>query len=244
MGENLDRYLDEQLGASDARASSEVNPAIEDLIRAWCNEKASPELLPYQGDLVEQFMSNVSMQQAELASGKRDVFTAGLYQLDIDRVKFVLASYLRARLAKVQRWYLHLQGAPEARERLSPAEREFLRDFTAARGKHLDAVVLQQLPAGLRTLDGGGAGEGGEGAAGGGGGGGGGGGDPSLGVAESTLRDGPNLQTHVFARVLQDLGVPKWSSGEGAEEARAGMSYIIAYDKVVEDLMAGRVELR
>ena len=83
-----------------------------------------------------------------------------------------------------------------------------------------------------------------EGAAGGGGGGGGGGGDPSLGVAESTLRDGPNLQTHVFARVLQDLGVPKWSSGEGAEEARAGMSYIIAYDKVVEDLMAGRVELR
>jgi hypothetical protein len=235
--ENLERLLEEELGAAEAVASSEVNPAIDDLIRAWCNEKAAPELLPYNGELVAAFLSNVQLQQAELASGRRDVFIAGLYQLDIDRVKFVLASYLRARLAKVQRWYLHLQGAPEARERLSPAEREFLRDFTAARSKHLDAVVLQQLPAGLRTLDGGGASEG----SGEGGGGAAGAGSSSLGVAESTLRDGPNLGTHVFVRALQDLGNPSWSS---ALEVSAGNSYIVAYSAVVDDLLAGRVELR
>ena len=111
----LERFLDEGLGASEKGVSTEVNPEIESLIRAWCNEKASPDLLPYQGDLVDLFLSNVKAQQEHLAGEKRDVFEAGLYQLDIDRVKFVLASYLRARLAKVQRWYLHLEGAPEAR---------------------------------------------------------------------------------------------------------------------------------
>jgi GINS complex subunit 4 len=234
MGDELGGLLEEQLGRSDVRAAgSEVNPKIEELLRAWCNEKASPELLPYQGELVDSFMGVVREQQKALGGEKVDVFTAGLYQLDIDRVKFVLASYLRARLAKVQRWYLHLQGAPEVRERLSPAEREFLREFTAARSRHLDATVLHQLPAGLRTLDGGGVGEGG--------GGGGGGGAPSLGVAESTLRDGPSQQTHVFVRALQDLGNPAWG---GNNEVRAGNGYIVAYSAVVDDLLAGRVELR
>ena len=243
MADDLDKLLDEKLGATDAHAATEVNPAIEEVIRAWCNEKASPELLPYRADLVDSLMAFVSEQQTHLATSKRDVFTQGLYQLDIDRVKFVLASYLRARLSKVQRWHLHLQGAPDMRERLSGPEREFLRDYIAARSRHLDAVVLQQLPLGLRTLDGGGTGEGGGSGSGSGGGGGGGGerGGGAEGVAESTLRDGPSQQTHVFVRALQDLGNTTWSS---QSEVRAGNGYIVAYSAIVDDLLAGRVELR
>ena len=41
------------LGEYEQVAAYEENPAVEALIRAWCNEKSSPELLPYEAALID-----------------------------------------------------------------------------------------------------------------------------------------------------------------------------------------------
>ena len=80
-----------------------INSKVGDLIRAWSNEKASPELLPYRGDLVDELRADVDTQLGELRRGAVDgVYLPGLYRLDIERVKFALAAYLRARVGKVR----------------------------------------------------------------------------------------------------------------------------------------------
>jgi hypothetical protein len=105
---SIDRLLEEGgLGSSAEVEVSSENPSIQDIIRAWCNEKSAPELLPFKAELVQGLQGDIAQQQQELdtpggGSVPRDAFTQGLYQLDIDRIKFVLASYLRTRLGKVR----------------------------------------------------------------------------------------------------------------------------------------------
>ena len=237
------------LGEDEVVAPFEVNPAVELMIRAWCNEKSAPELLPFAFALINGEAGILSMlegQQQALSGARRDVYSRGLYQLDIDRLKFVVAAYLRTRLGKVQRWYLHLQALPlgELDRLLSPPEREFLADYLRAREDLMGSAVLNQLPAAERTLDGGDEG------------GGGGGGSSSsaaaaaaaeraaqsegAGSAESTLRDGPSLKVHVFFRAVEDFDDPNIS----LEPVSAGMGYLVSYSEIRGKVLDGSVELR
>ncbi len=241
------------LGEDEQVAAYEENPAVEALIRAWCNEKSSPELLPYEAALIDApedgLLPLVEAQQQALAGARRDVYSRGLYQLDIDRIKFVLASYLRTRLGKVQRWHRHLQALPvgELARLLSPAEREFLGDYIRAREELLHSAVLGQLPEEERSLDGGGGGGGGggssssssAGAAAGGAGDRGGGGE-GAGSAESTLREGPSLKHHVFFRALRDFD----NFGSAQDEVKAGDGYLVSYSEIRDRVLDGSVELR
>ncbi|PWA54964.1 DNA replication complex GINS protein SLD5 [Artemisia annua] len=62
------------------------------LKRSWCNEKAAPEMLQFEGSLEETV--------EELMQNGEDPLTVSLYQMDIDRTTFLLRSYLRTRLQK------------------------------------------------------------------------------------------------------------------------------------------------
>ena len=122
------------------------------------------------------------------------------------RSRFVLNSYRRTRLFKIQTWFLHLSADAPARRAadrlLSDAEREFLTRFRELRMQHLSAAVLRRLPQGYQAL-GGGVSMGG-GAAGGAG-----GADEPRGEllgeeaeAARQLREGPSRQKHVLVHVL------------------------------------------
>lgn len=120
-------------------------------------------------------------------------------------------------------------------ERLSSAEREFLFSFASARRKHLDTTVLSHMPSGERLgvsatfgVDSNGS--------------------PTTNSSsssivdgiEASIRDGPLLSTHVFVRVLQDIPIVSWSR----DPIAAGNGYILAYEAVRENILAGDVELR
>lgn len=80
-----------------------LNPDVKELVLAWRNEKASPELLPYRSDLVDRLRGHIEEQLEGLRGGAvGGVYLPGLYRLDLDRVKYLLAAYLRARLGKVR----------------------------------------------------------------------------------------------------------------------------------------------
>lgn len=237
QSQDVEKLIRDNLGGDEGSMHA-VNPGIEELTRAWCNEKCAPELLPYNR-LVDELLEQTTVQQANLVAMRPDVYIRGLYQLDIDRVRFVVASYLRARLGKIQRWYLHLESTPSMKARLSDHERTFLAEYSKSRATLLDSALLQHLPAGARSLTAGGEGGGGSGSGSGGGGEGGGVGE---GTAEATLREGPSLKQHVFIRVIQDIENPAWAPNE--EKINAGSSFILLYDAARADVIRGDVELR
>jgi hypothetical protein len=85
-----------------------VEDDLDDLKQHWVNEVCSPELFVYQKDLIESLRQKLATQE-DLIDEERDgdanaVWRAGLYELEMDRVNYLLRGYHRVRLAKVRAW--------------------------------------------------------------------------------------------------------------------------------------------
>ena len=96
------------LPVNEVPVEADDRPAIHQLTHAWLNERGSPELLPWPGDLVDTVMDQLQQQQAILdslmsdaATSDEEHFRLNLVQLDADRCRWLLRSYLRTRLDKV-----------------------------------------------------------------------------------------------------------------------------------------------
>lgn len=97
-------------------AGDELDPddsTSDDIARlhaALQSERACPELLPFQKELVEELSELLTNQQSIVDDVKHNnpgvnesLFSASLYQMEIERVRYALSAYLRTRLHKVVR---------------------------------------------------------------------------------------------------------------------------------------------
>ncbi|KAJ8767504.1 hypothetical protein K2173_017548 [Erythroxylum novogranatense] len=122
---------------------------VELLKRAWRNEKAAPEILQYETALIQRIK-----EQIQLAEQNVEIFesngigslTVSLYQMDLDRSQFLLRSYLRIRLQKIEKYLFHILKTDDQLNRLSRQEQVFARRCTDDLGSHLDETVLSRLP--------------------------------------------------------------------------------------------------
>lgn len=55
-----------------------------------------------------------------------EIFTAALYQMDIDRVRYSLARYLRARILKIEKAVDYIMSKMDMLDRLSSHEKTFV----------------------------------------------------------------------------------------------------------------------
>jgi hypothetical protein len=90
-------------------AEETENPSLLRLKRALVNEQIAPEILNYESVVVSELRLRVEQQERVVEEeseggpgGDGDLFKAGLLQMEIDRVRFLIRSYLRVRLAKVR----------------------------------------------------------------------------------------------------------------------------------------------
>jgi hypothetical protein len=107
----------------------------EKLMRAWINERCAPTLLPYAVDvvtLVQGRMHRVEQHMMEKADDEQFQKWATYHALELDRIKFLLKSYLRCRLVKIQMYAFHICANQDMIERLSPSENEFARSLRDA----------------------------------------------------------------------------------------------------------------
>lgn len=88
---------DAEAGEDDTRA----------LLRTWLNERTAPVLLPYATVTIGNILELLANQTALLMEQQGDTVNAAyvgcLYQMEIERLKFMVASYLKCRLRKVPR---------------------------------------------------------------------------------------------------------------------------------------------
>ena len=90
--------------------------------------QASPELYKYEEKLVEEIGEQISSQQ-NMIDDLEDHFESVIYQMDLDRVKYILTDYLRVILKKIQRFVFYLTSSNELLGRLSKAEVKFAKTY-------------------------------------------------------------------------------------------------------------------
>lgn len=174
-------------------AEDNINPDISALRDSWIAESTSPEILEFKEEVFHDVSALVSHQEQlieDLSDNPDEAFSITLYQMEVDRVKFSLARYLRARLRKIEDHALHILGKPELMSRLSEAEVKFAESYVDLLGEHFRACVLADLPKSFQDFP------------------------DNLSAAAHR----PNLDTYVFCRITEELGDVQLddSAGESA----------------------------
>ncbi|KAJ2835028.1 GINS complex subunit [Coemansia furcata] len=116
---NIDKEADED-------EDDDVDVAEDDLsvlMRSWVNERSSPEILEYEGATIENLMELVDFQTQKMATQQAAI--ANILKMDVDRVKYLVRSYLRTRLSKIEENARHYIKDTMYSERLSQNELEY-----------------------------------------------------------------------------------------------------------------------
>lgn len=119
------------------------------LKRAWRNEKASPEILKFEAALIHRSRQQIQLMEETVGDFNKngvDSLTVSLYQMDLDRTMFLLRSYLRTRLQKIEKYVFHIEKTTELWNRLSRQEQKFTERCAEVLKHHLEDSVLLKLP--------------------------------------------------------------------------------------------------
>ena len=153
--------IDDILAEVDDDAIPPETRDVHDLTRAWVTERCAPELLPWPGALMERVMARVRRQISRVEDHPHTTTdpTSNLrliiLQTELERFKYLVRSFLRARIAKIDLCPLyHLSAQPSHPHAvLSLAERHYAAAHTALLHDHYRASFLARFPASLRRLD-------------------------------------------------------------------------------------------
>lgn len=124
---------------------------VQKLEEAWQNETFSPELLPYQNDIVDCVRDQLRYMQENLLGVDKANFKATVHRMEVERIQYILTSYIKIRLEKIEKHgaYIleqHESGQLDSDDLLSPDERRFARAYIASIEDYLRDVALVHMP--------------------------------------------------------------------------------------------------
>lgn len=157
-----------------------------------------------------------------------------ILQTELERFKFLVRSFLRARIAKVRRIALnhtrrdingpqidahplHYQTHELSYTLLSQSETQYLQAHQTLLTTHYQTSFLSQFPQSLQRLD-----------------------DTAGGIS---MIDRPDTEKAVFIRVLRDCGAVTVEGADVRCEFRKGDIWVIRWNAVKEKVQLGDVEL-
>ncbi|EGN97452.1 hypothetical protein SERLA73DRAFT_184163 [Serpula lacrymans var. lacrymans S7.3] len=124
------------------------------------NERHAPDILPAQEELLSRLLDHIRSQsdtvltlRADPSSSEEEHFRIMLAQTEVERVKFIVRSYLRTRLYKIEKYARYILTNPGVSSRISESETAHARRFARLTDQHFFSSVLQSLPDTQQTLD-------------------------------------------------------------------------------------------
>ncbi|KAF8426042.1 hypothetical protein EV426DRAFT_594849 [Tirmania nivea] len=221
----MDDDINDILAEFDKRSVPSSTQDLNDLTKQWIAERGAPEILPYQGPLLERILERIREQIEIVERETGDLepnanFRLILIQTELERVKFLVRAYLRARMAKIDKHLLYLINSPSALSHLSDPEKSYLRSHLALLNNHYLSSFLRNFPAQLRRLD-----------------------DAAGGVS---MVEEPDLDSAVFCRVVRELGEGEELVVKGTDarvELSRGDVVVVRYRAVRKWVLGGEVEL-
>lgn len=203
-----------QASSSSSRGDGEL---VEKLRTQWLAELVAPELLPFPAELVDELKQRIEDQTTLLDSTsserREDSVFKNIARQELDRLQYLIRSFLRARLAKVHKYALFYTRADTRRSRLSPAETEFAMNFCELQLNHFVASGLKLLDADHQKID-----------------------------AKAGMISKPNVDTHVFCRILEDIGEFEIEENVSIDLGE-GDIWVLRYSAIEMLLLEGRAVL-
>ncbi|KAI9058941.1 GINS complex Sld5 component [Trametes sanguinea] len=217
---------------------------FQQLIRHWMNERHAPDILPGQEMLLGRLLdhirkqsSDVELLRADPDSSEEEHFRIMLVQTEVERVKFVIRSYIRTRLHKIEKYAKYISATPEIHEKLSKAELDHarrslqqlsilacnvshtssIRRYARLVDYHFNQSVLQSLPEQQRSSE------------------------ENVPFMPPMTAE-PDKLRPVFAHALQDCPPMRLPDGT-MSEMQKGQIVLVPYYVVEQLLLRGEVEL-
>lgn len=209
--------------ASSSSKARRHRPPVVELREVWANERGSPVLLPWQAEAVDGLCSQIEEQMniidslaADSATAEEEHVRLALVELDVERARWLLRSYLRCRLAKIERYAQFVSQDQRSRDDLSELERGYAVKFAQICSQHLHASVLDFLPESMRSLDD----KAGSGAS---------------GLGDMVVR--PDIEAPVFVRCNEDCGNFRFPGSDAVINFSPGSVHFVRF-RTVEHLIA------
>jgi GINS complex subunit 4 len=219
--------FDPLTSSSQTEQGALLNPDYVSIRRAWINEKRSPELLPYEFQAVENIIrihkpqwALIHARQAQWAAS-RDSHIRDLLIMEADRVEYMLKSYLRIRLWKIEKFARHYLSDNRREILMSPAEIRFATNILGITENAYKSLFLRYLPQGddyfqslTATNDPGG---------------------------DMTRR--PKFDRVVFAHVNEPIGTISTGNRDETATLEKDHNYIVRYDLIRDYISDNRINL-
>ncbi|KAI0025502.1 hypothetical protein F4780DRAFT_721483 [Xylariomycetidae sp. FL0641] len=219
---DIDDILREVDPGSDA--IPEETRDLQALTRAWVAERSAPELLDWPADrLFERINDRIKHQieKVEEMTGDMDPktnFALIVIQTELERFKYLVRSYLRARIAKLDKHTLHYLSTPALRARLSETEQAYATRHQAMLHNHYLSSFLSSFPQSLQNLN-----------------------DTAGNIS---MIDTPDLDTAVFLRLLANTVVQgRGTDRDGSIQGRNGDIVILRWSDAKPLVDSGHAEV-
>ncbi|GMP57122.1 hypothetical protein ACSBR2_013682 [Camellia fascicularis] len=195
------------------------------LKRSWRNEKAAPEILQFELSLVQRSTEQIQLMEEtveESMTSGVDPLTVSLYQMDLDRTQFLLRSYIRIRLQKIEKYMAHIHKTTELWNRLSKQEQKYAQRCIEDLKEHFEKSVLSKLPDRYKSSL-----------------------KQSVISEEDDMVPEPQLDTYVICRAKRSLGAFQLddSAEENPVSLDAGDPYAIRYKSIKSLVYSGQIDL-
>lgn len=164
--------------------------------------------------MVDLMLGQLTHMEENLQLVGANDFRRITHSMELERIRFVIASYLRCRLRKIEDFTQHILSEEESRtmdkKRLSAAELKFAKDYFESVENHFQQLILRHLP-------------------------------PNQDDANRRIIR-PNLMSNVFCRVVKDSGTIVNTNDEEVELSENSV-HMLPY-QLINDLVAkGDVQL-
>ncbi|MGH0183838.1 UNVERIFIED_CONTAM: hypothetical protein FKN15_013091 [Acipenser sinensis] len=124
----------------------------DSLVEMSDSEDESQEVMT-PAELVTKLEEELNLQRVKGVD-----LRAGVHRMETERIRYVLSSYLRSRLQKIEKYFPHILEKEKSRAEgdpsyLSPEEFAFAKEYLANTETYLKSVALKHMPPNLQAVD-------------------------------------------------------------------------------------------
>jgi len=164
--------------------------------------------------MIELMMGQLTHMEENLQAIPSNDFRRIAHKMELERIKFIIAAYLRCRLQKIEDFTQYIISEEMKRsaenKRLSEAETKFAEDYFESIEKHFQQLALRHIP------------------------------PQQDDVSKRIIR--PNLMSNVFIKVIKSCGVVVNTNDEEVDLSENSV-HILPYQLVCELVNKGDVIL-
>lgn len=164
--------------------------------------------------MVDLMLGQLAHMEENLLAIDANDFRRITHRMELERIRFVVTSYLRCRLQKIEDFTQHIineeRNRPADKKRLSEAEMKFAEDYLESIEKHFQQLALRHIPPNQDD------------------------------ISKRIIR--PNLMSNVFLKVLKPCGVVVNTNDEEIDLSE-NSQHMLPYQLISNLVLKGNVQL-